>query len=647
MNKKVFLISNLIICLVYSFSSSAQVHRSELIGAYLYNFAKYTTWPNEHQLNSYHIALISENPEIIHEVKKMAASKKIRNLPIKLSILSSPSLSLQAQLIFLTREKSNYFLETFDAIEGSPTLLVSENFHDKRVVMINLYDTPDKKLLFEVNKANIINQNLSIDPEILLIGGTEIDVADLYRQSQLSLRSLQKRMDIMNDSLQLIQAKAATTSATIKKQQVKITEQEMFLEQYKEEVQRQQEELNLQLTEIGDHEILLEQQYDSILSQGNIIIQQKAEVEHRNQILKKLEQDIDDKNQDLEKKNKVLGDQTITIERQKDILFLSIAVIFLIAALAITLYREYRNNKRINIKLREQKDEIEDINEELVTTNESLSDTLSKLKSTQSQLVHSEKMASLGVLTAGIAHEINNPINFVYTGINSIRKDFEDLTLILNEIRNLPTEKDDLEQVIQKIQNLKTEYDFNEIIEIIPETISDIQTGAIRTAEIVKGLRDFSRIEKDEKHMANIHEGLESALLLLRNKYKHHITIERNFGQLPEIECLPGKLNQAFLNILSNAIDAIEEEGKIEITTYSDDDQLYVSIKDNGKGIPQNIHKKLFDPFFTTKEVGKGVGLGLAITFSIIKEHNGTIEVKSEEKRGSEFIISLPLRLDS
>lgn len=260
-------------------------------------------------------------------------------------------------------------------------------------------------------------------------------------------------------------------------------------------------------------------------------------------------------------------------------------------------------------------------------------------------------MASLGTLTAGIAHEINNPINFVYTGINSLKKDFDDVQVIIDKVNTLSPKDNDLPKKIQEIIDLKEEYYFDEAIEAIPETIQDIKIGAERTTEIVEGLRNFSRIDTDKVESADVHKIIDTSTLILKNKYKDTIDLEKDFAEgIPNINCNAGKLSQAFVNIIGNATDAInehlkdKERGKIIISTKKGkNNTIEISIKDNGQGMSEEVKDKLFDPFFTTKEVGKGTGLGLSITHGIIEDHYGKIEVITEIGKGTEFIISLPI----
>jgi signal transduction histidine kinase len=306
--------------------------------------------------------------------------------------------------------------------------------------------------------------------------------------------------------------------------------------------------------------------------------------------------------------------------------------------------KRYLNDKvqRRTAEVVKQKKEIEEKNEVLENQKEELQSMLENLKLTQSQLVQSEKMASLGQLVAGIAHEINNPVTFISAGVDSLGTNLEEVRQVLDIYHKITP--DNTKEKLKEIEKLKEQIDYKQAIREINKLIESIKTGTERTTQIVSGLRTFSRLDEDVLKVADIHEGLESTLILLRNKYKNRIEISKNFGAIPPLECFPGQLNQVFMNILSNAIDAIEGEGEITISTSQSNGFIRISIKDNGKGIPENIKAKIFDPFFTTKEVGEGTGLGLSISHGIIEKHKGSIKVLSERGKGSEFIISIPVR---
>jgi len=271
---------------------------------------------------------------------------------------------------------------------------------------------------------------------------------------------------------------------------------------------------------------------------------------------------------------------------------------------------------------------------------------LLELKNAQAQLIQSEKMASIGQLTAGIAHEINNPINFVYAGVESLNETLRDLQTIVFKYQELETNNGDLQQVeniLHQLQELKEELYFEETLETTFEVVKAIKEGALRTAEIVKGLRSFSRPTFSEREPVDIHEHLDNTILLLNPKTKNKIKIYREYSDIRgEVHCIPGQLNQVFLNILNNAIQAIEDKGMIRIKTIDFENNIEIRIKDSGRGIDQDVRKHIFEPFFTTKPVGQGTGLGLSISYGIIQKHQGAIAVQSEPGTGTEFIISLP-----
>lgn len=292
--------------------------------------------------------------------------------------------------------------------------------------------------------------------------------------------------------------------------------------------------------------------------------------------------------------------------------------------------------------LAKAREELRKANLNLAATNEALHKTVTDLKSAQEQLIQSEKMASLGQLTAGIAHEINNPINFVTANIQPLKDDMADIIKFINNYDVIITKKG-LQNEFSEIEKIKQDAKIELTKKEINDLLKGIEDGAMRTSEIVKGLRNFSRLDQNVFRKASINESLESTLTLLHSSYKNRIEVIKQYGELPEIDCFPGQLNQVFMNILSNAIQAIPGEGKIFIKTLQDNNMVKISIRDTGSGMTDEVRKKIFDPFFTTKDVGKGTGLGLSISFGIIQKHNGEIEVFSKPGEGTEFIIKIPI----
>lgn len=291
-------------------------------------------------------------------------------------------------------------------------------------------------------------------------------------------------------------------------------------------------------------------------------------------------------------------------------------------------------------KVAERTLKLNEMNDELVKAYDSL-------KSAQTNLVSSEKMVSLGQLTAGIAHEINNPINFVSANIGPLRRDVSDLIELFEKTEEaLNTENS--EDARQKINDLKEELEYDYIKNEIEELLRGMTDGTNRTVEIVRGLKTFSRVDENDQKIVDLHEGIDSTLVLLNNSLKDSVVVEKEYGQISKVECFPGKINQVFMNIINNAGQALKkfnsgERGIIKIKTWQSDGVVCISIKDNGPGIPREIIEKIFDPFFTTKPVGEGTGLGLSIVYNIIKSHSGKIDVISEPGQGAEFRIILPI----
>jgi signal transduction histidine kinase/CheY-like chemotaxis protein len=272
-----------------------------------------------------------------------------------------------------------------------------------------------------------------------------------------------------------------------------------------------------------------------------------------------------------------------------------------------------------------------------------MTEAFEQLKATQSKLVESEKMASLGVLTAGVAHEINNPVNFISGGIQSLQENYHDLEILLQSLLKFHADPSSKE-LWKAIEENKKELQLDKMLPEIEELIRSVKNGAKRTAEIVKGLRNFSRLDENDMKKAKLEEGIDNTLVILNNRIKNKVKVVKDYGNTPEIMCFPGQLNQVLMNILYNAADAIPDTGEIQIKTWQDNGSVNISIKDNGMGMPEEVRSRVFEPFFTTKAVGKGTGLGLSISYGIIEKHKGKIEVKSEIGKGTEFILSLPVR---
>ncbi|HEY5747125.1 MAG TPA: ATP-binding protein [Chryseolinea sp.] len=337
--------------------------------------------------------------------------------------------------------------------------------------------------------------------------------------------------------------------------------------------------------------------------------------------------------------------------RTRSITLIMVSVVLLfVFLLGLVLVRANKINRKNNQVLHDKNQEIAVQNEEIMAQNEEielqhnrLKQSLHDLKYTQAMLIHSEKMASLGQLTAGVAHEINNPVNFISNGVEGLIQQTEILVSVLQHYENaapqLPPEKRAL------ITALKTKLGFDDTLGDIQDLTKLIKTGVERTTHIVKSLRTFSHEGQKAFSLVNLNEQLEATLIMTQSEVKGRIEVVRAYDpQLPLVECNIGEINQVFMNTIMNAIQAIREKGTITVTTQqlAGGRKVRVEIADTGPGIPSELKHLIFDPFFTTKEVGKGTGLGLAISATIVEKHQGQITVESEEGQGARFIIVLP-----
>ncbi|MCP4720365.1 MAG: response regulator [Desulfobacteraceae bacterium] len=306
-----------------------------------------------------------------------------------------------------------------------------------------------------------------------------------------------------------------------------------------------------------------------------------------------------------------------------------------------------KSGERISL-LESQHHELQEV---LLVKNKKLDEALKNLKETQAQAMQSEKMASIGQLAAGVAHEINNPIGFVSSNLEALSDYLKDYNTLLSNYQSMAdalgkagvnsmaqTVKAHLETILQCEKDIEIAY----LKDDIPDLLKDCIEGTDRVGKIVADLKNFAHPGNDKQMLMDINKGLESTLNVVANEVKYKAIVKKDFGQIPLVEAWPQKLNQVFMNILVNAAQAILEKGEISIHTFAQGPDVKIAISDTGSGIaPENL-SKIFDPFFTTKAVGKGTGLGMNIAYNIIKEHKGNIEVQSEMGQGSCFTITLP-----
>lgn len=439
-------------------------------------------------------------------------------------------------------------------------------------------------------------EQLEKEMSLLLV---DKEIAELkLRQDQLENERLRQENELTDQQLQFAQQDL----------QRKEAEQALVLAQNKLLAEAKNREIALLQKEQSEKELLLTGEKLKNEQQEREIIQAAKE---------QAELDL------------ALQEKDFQLQSQQERILRNSALGILLAVLMVLalVFRNTRLRRKANQVLSQQKQELEE--------------TLHVLKQTQTQLIQSEKMASLGALTAGVAHEINNPLNFVSSNAHALKLDLQEIQLLLDEVHKLKVSPDEkqVKKILAQIDALDTEF----LNQEVQELVASIERGANRTKNIVLGLRTFSRSANDEFVWANIHEGLDSTLTILNSKIKDRIRVHKNYGNIPQIQCQFDKLNQVFMNILNNAIQAIEKEGDIYIESEKKEDQIYLSIRDTGAGIPEELRKRIFEPFFTTKPIGQGTGLGLSISYGIIEQHGGKIDLISESGVGTTFNIRLPI----
>lgn len=286
----------------------------------------------------------------------------------------------------------------------------------------------------------------------------------------------------------------------------------------------------------------------------------------------------------------------------------------------------------------------QDYEQELQQRHAELRQAYLRLNGAQEKLLQSEKMASIGQLAAGVAHEINNPIGYVHSNLGSLQEYLRSLFTLI-EAYERALRAPDPKTLIPEIDDIRNRFDIDFISRDLPQLMAESREGIERVTRIVRDLKDFSYSGREESwKLVDLHSGLESTINIIWNELKYKVTLDRHYGNLPLVECLPSELNQVYMNLLLNAGQAIGERGTIVVSTGQDGEEVWIEFKDSGAGIPADLLQRIFDPFFTTKPVGSGTGLGLSISYGIINKHHGRIDVSSSVGEGSTFRIVIPVR---
>jgi len=633
----------LIIALLTFFSPAfSQISPENLKTALVYRIANCVKW-NTDTTSVFTIGVLSDNQILLNKFNELSKVARINKKPILIKHFSDLN-SIQATHILYVDQAYNEVLPAILKQAMKNSLIITEEHNTPGDIMINLkLNEKTNGYTFEYNRANILFAGLDITDEIVLLKGTEIEIRELYLQAK-KLRDEQlavvaelkkqsevqkKNMFVKNDSIQRMKT-------LIDENQLKIAKQLIFLDQKDSLSNNLNSKISAQQAELKENLLQTEKLLVERNATEELIRREQATIIQQSALSDSLTSKIAAKQKELAGQNKLLAEKETLIKVQSDWLIFSVLVILIVIALILIISRAFIMNRRAKQKIAKQKEELEI--------------TLVQLKNMQQQLIQSEKMASLGVFIAGIAHEINNPINFISMGIDGIEKIIEKVIALFAELNKLTAESKGEE--IQKLLVLKQKLKFQRSLDALPEILENIKTGITRTIGITNGLRLYARMDTEEKSLCDINQIVETALQLIKPQINSQIAIQLNYGTLPQIKVFPGKLSQVFVNILSNAIDSIVSLGKqskkasISITTREIDGNIRIEFSDTGKGIPTEVLPKIFDPFYTTKDVGKGTGLGMSIATSIIEELNGKITAGNNPDHGATFTIEMPINIE-
>lgn len=615
-----------------SIKSIAQVSENEIKAIYFVKIVNNFDWPTVSE--PLKVGVFSSDKKFYFTLKNYAKGKKTNGRELQISHVSSYSKTKGYDVLYFGNDKESFILNS--KVKEKNILVITNDLKDISNSMVNFHLTYDNKLRFKVNKTTLQEAGFEPSNLLLILGGSDNDILSLFEQKDATLTNeknksikLQKEIHQKTKEIEIL----LTESSQIKEN---LTKQEFELEQKNLEVKKMNSSLE-------DHKNELSFIAQRVKNADKNLKAKEKEIDDKNINSQKQEQQFQIQNQSIleqEKKIKaqkaILNKQTSLInlkERDLKNAFVFAIILLIISVFALISYLGKRKS-----------------NKDLADKNNKIVEALAQLKKTQAKLVQSEKMASLGMVTAGMAHEINNPMTFIYTGITILKAEMKSYSEIIEGIISITKKNLDSDTQHSEIVNILEKNDYTESKESITQTIEDILMGAHRVTEIIKSLQNFSRLDENDLKTIDLHENIESTLVILgSHARKKNVTINTNFDkQLSLIECFPASINQVIVNLISNAIDAVKlDEGEINISTKINNKTCLIHIVDNGKGISKKFIDKIFDPFFTTKEVGKGTGLGLSITYNIIKKHNGNIKVTSEENKGTSFKIELPLNFEA
>lgn len=631
--KALFFAALLVLCFT-RIGYAQEINSEQIKAAYLINFLKHVQWPNEENKQQYRIA-IYQDPAFTQLLRSTFNNRRVKGKPVDIINISQSIDGKLIDLAFVPKEAQSDIAQLAAQLRKTETLLVSDNSVDKHNIMINLvFDERSAAISFELNKSNVVFENLRVSPELLLLGGTELDVATLYRETELAMQKMRQRESKLNQTLSEQQALLSQTSKLLSNSSKRLKTLDIELKNSGQIAKQRQLQLNtLQADiEIQKQAVLekeaklatlseeLQSSQDSLDKQTQQFAVKELEsnkmaqrITDNQQILDLQQSKLDKQNQQLTQKNVELAQNTELIEQQQFYILLmfiviSIAVLFLVLVIWLFL-----KNKRITFKLQ---------------------NTLENLKSMQDQLVQSEKLASLGQLTAGIAHEINTPLGIAVTSTSAT---LENTREIVEKFEANAISKSALKKYLDAMQSAANHNTSS--LERVIELLNNFKQVA--ADQVIEEVRELDLVN----YVNEVISTLSAEIKKYRVDYQY-IGLEKLL-----IKTMPGSLAQVITNLVTNSLKHGFDDkkgGLISIDIIDNGNQITLIYKDNGNGMTSEVLHNIFEPFFTTKRNSGGTGLGMNIVFNIIRQKlHGQIEVTSAPGEGACFTLTLPRTIET
>ncbi len=617
-------------------SSAQQLSKEQIKVAYLYNFLKHINWPKEESKTQFVIG-VYQDKKFHNLLKKSFKNKKVKNKDISILLIANISQAAASDLFYLPNQFNKQLTQIANQIRNTHTLLVTDNSTDKHNVMLNLINNGGTNAVsFEVNKSNIVFEKLTTSAQLLLLGGTELDVAYLYREIEQAMQVTRDRESALNAKLAIQQGKLNQTSIKLdnlnldlQRSAKEVKQQQLAMKELVKSEQRKGQELALILNQLSDanknysiqtkavsdkkQEVAVKEKEN--LQMASLIDQNRLILEQQQQNISSQQQSLITQKEELEKQHDELATQQKTIVSQKETITITIILVLVVALVLILVVGLFLKNKK---------------------TTQKLAETLSHLEEAQTQLIQSEKMASLGKLIAGVAHEVNTPLGIAVTSTSLIQENTEIIAKKLNE-----------KSLSQK--------QLQSYINIVTESSAISNKGLERVIELMHNFKEVAADQIVEKiREINIADYINEVMTTLANEMKRNqVNYSFSGDQTIKINTIPGALAQVITNLVNNSIrhgfqsndDNKAKDKDISINLKQTSiDEICLTYQDNGLGMSEDVLAQVFEPFFTTKRNQGGTGLGMNIVFNIIEQKlSGHIHISSKLDEGVICKITLPL----